>query len=122
MAASPRGRDGVRGFCKSRLDVWPCDCACARRVVRAGLARGLQPGSAEAPYAQYLIGASYFDQIPDVTRDQSRTEKAIQALDELNRKYPNSEYSADARKKIEMARDQLAAKEMETGRALMRQK
>ena len=57
-----------------------------------------------------------------MTRDQSRTEKAIQALDELNRKYPNSEYSADARKKIEMARDQLAAKEMETGRYLMRQK
>ena len=93
------------------------DCiASAKRYI------SLHPGSAEAPYAQYLIGASYFDQIPDVTRDQSRTEKAIQALDELNRKYPNSEYSADARKKIEMARDQLAAKEMETGRALMRQK
>ncbi len=93
------------------------DCiASAKRYI------SLHPGSAEAPYAQYLIGASYFDQIPDVTRDQSRTEKAIQALDELNRKYPNSEYSADARKKIEMARDQLAAKEMETGRYLMRQK
>jgi outer membrane protein assembly factor BamD len=93
------------------------DCiASAKRYI------SLHPGSAEAPYAQYLIGASYFDQIPDVTRDQGRTEKAIQALDELNRKYPNSEYSADARKKIEMARDQLAAKEMETGRYLMRQK
>jgi outer membrane protein assembly factor BamD len=93
------------------------DCiASAKRYI------SLHPGSAEAPYAQYLIGASYFDQIPDVSRDQSRTEKAIQALDELNRKYPNSEYSADARKKIEMARDQLAAKEMETGRYLMRQK
>jgi len=93
------------------------DCiASAKRYI------SLHPGSAEAPYAQYLIGASYFDQIPDVSRDQSRTEKAIQALDELNRKYPNSEYASDARKKIEMARDQLAAKEMETGRYLMRQK
>ena len=93
------------------------DCiASAKRYI------SLHPGSAEAPYAQYLIGASYFDQIPDVTRDQGRTEKAIQALDELNRKYPNSEYAQDARKKIEMARDQLAAKEMETGRYLMRQK
>jgi outer membrane protein assembly factor BamD len=93
------------------------DCiASAKRYI------SLHPGSAEAPYAQYLIGASYFDQIPDVTRDQSRTEKAIQALDELNRKYPSSEYASDARKKIEMARDQLAAKEMETGRYLMRQK
>jgi outer membrane protein assembly factor BamD len=93
------------------------DCiASAKRYI------SLHPGSAEAPYAQYLIGASYFDQIPDVTRDQSRTEKAIQALDELNRKYPNSEYASDARKKIEMARDQLAAKEMATGRDLMQKK
>ncbi len=93
------------------------DCiASAKRYI------SLHPGSAEAPYAQYLIGASYFDQIPDVTRDQSRTEKAIQALDELNRKYPNSEYASDARKKIEMARDQLAAKEMQIGRDLMKQK
>jgi outer membrane protein assembly factor BamD len=93
------------------------DCiASAKRYI------SLHPGSAEAPYAQYLIGASYFDQIPDVSRDQSRTEKAIQALDELNRKYPNSEYASDARKKIEMARDQLAAKEMATGRDLMQKK
>jgi outer membrane protein assembly factor BamD len=93
------------------------DCvASAKRYI------SLHPGSAEAPYAQYLIGASYFDQIPDVTRDQGRTEKAIQALDELNRKYPTSEYANDARKKIEMARDQLAAKEMEIGRAHQQQK
>ena len=30
----------------------------------------LHPGSADAAYAQYLIGSSYFDQIPDITRDQ----------------------------------------------------
>jgi outer membrane protein assembly factor BamD len=93
------------------------DCiASAKRYI------SLHPGSAEAPYAQYLIGASYFDQIPDVSRDQGRTEKAIQALDELNRKYPTSEYANNARKKIEMARDQLAAKEMEIGRTNQRQK
>jgi outer membrane protein assembly factor BamD len=93
------------------------DCiAAAKRYI------SLHPGSPEAPYAQYLIGASYFDQIPDVSRDQGRTEKAIQALDELNRKYPSSEYASDARKKIEMARDQLAAKEMTIGRDLMQKK
>ena len=30
----------------------------------------LHPGSPDAAYAQFLIGSSYFDQIPDVTRDQ----------------------------------------------------
>ena len=76
----------------------------------------LHPGSPDAAYAQYLIGASYFDQIPDITRDQQRTEKALQALDEVVRKYPNTEYAVAAKKKVEIARDQLAGKEMDTAR------
>jgi outer membrane protein assembly factor BamD len=80
----------------------------------------LHPGSADAAYAQYLIGASYFDQIPDVSRDQQRTERAIAALEEVTRKFPNTEYAESARKKIEVGRDQLAAKEMEIGRWYMK--
>jgi outer membrane protein assembly factor BamD len=76
----------------------------------------LHPGSPDAAYAQFLIGSSYFDQIPDITRDQQRTERAMQALDEVVRKYPNTEYAAGAKKKIEVARDQLAGKEMNTAR------
>jgi outer membrane protein assembly factor BamD len=76
----------------------------------------LHPGSPDAAYAQFLIASSYFDQIPDVTRDQQRTEKAMNALDEVVRKYPNSEYAAAAKKKVEIARDQLAGKEMDTAR------
>ncbi len=82
----------------------------------------LHPGSPDAAYAQYLIGSSYFDQIPDVTRDQERTEKAIQALDEVMRKYPNTEYAASAKKKLDIARDQLAGKEMEIGRYYLNKK
>jgi len=76
----------------------------------------LHPGSPDAAYAQYLIGASYYDQILDVTRDQARADKAIDALEEVVRKYPSSEYATAAKKKIEKARDQLAGKEMEIGR------
>ncbi len=76
----------------------------------------LHPGSPDAAYAQYLIGASYYDQILDVSRDQARAQKAIDALSEVVRKYPTSEYAIAAKKKIEMARDQLAGKEMEIGR------
>jgi len=79
----------------------------------------LHPSSPDAAYAQYLIGSSYFDQIRDVTRDQDRTEKAISALDEVARKYPNSEYAISAKRKIEVARDQLAGKEMLVGRYYM---
>src|SRR6201981_900539 len=76
----------------------------------------LHPGSPDAAYAQFLIGSSYFDQMPEISRDQERTEKAVQALDEVARKYPGSEYAVAAKRKIEVARDQLAGKEMYLGR------
>jgi outer membrane protein assembly factor BamD len=79
----------------------------------------LHPGSPDAAYAQYLIGTSYFDQVRDVTRDQDRTDKAIQALDEVVRKYPTTEYAVTAKRKIDIARDNLAAKEMMIGRYYM---
>jgi outer membrane protein assembly factor BamD len=76
----------------------------------------LHPASPDAAYAQYLIGSSYFDQIPDVTRDQERTEKAMNALDEVVRRYPNTEYAVSAKRKLDIARDQLAGREMTVGR------
>jgi outer membrane protein assembly factor BamD len=76
----------------------------------------LHPGSPDAAYAQYLIAASHYDQIPDISRDQNRTEKAMAALEEVIRKYPTSEYSVTAKAKLQAARDQLAGKEMEIGR------
>ena len=74
------------------------------------------PASKDAAYAQYLMAMSQYKQIPDVTRDQDRSEKALVALTELVTKYPTSEYSADAKSKIQITRDQLAGKEMEVGR------
>jgi outer membrane protein assembly factor BamD len=93
------------------------DCiSAARRFVT------LHPGSSDAAYAQFLIGSAYYEQIPDVSRDQGRTEKAIAALEEVSRKYPDSEYAQNAKKKIEVARDQLAGKEMDTGRYYLKRK
>jgi len=82
----------------------------------------LHPGSSDAAYAQYLIAASYFDQIPDVTRDQDRTTKAMASLEEVIRKYPTSEYANSAKQKLEVARDQLAGKEMQIGRYYLEKK
>jgi outer membrane protein assembly factor BamD len=76
----------------------------------------LHPASKDAAYAQYLLAMSYYNQIPDVTRDQEQTERAVVALQELIDRYPKSEYVRDARYKIQVTRDQLAAKEMEVGR------
>jgi outer membrane protein assembly factor BamD len=82
----------------------------------------LHPGSPDAAYAQFLIGSSYFDRIPDISRDQERTEKAVAELDEVVRKFPNTEYAIAAKKKIDIARDQLAGKEVDIGRWYMQKK
>ncbi|MBY0295200.1 MAG: outer membrane protein assembly factor BamD [Methylobacterium sp.] len=74
------------------------------------------PGSKDAAYAQYLLAMSHYKQIPDVTRDQERSERALVALQELVQKYPTSEYAVDAKAKIQITRDQLAGKEMAVGR------
>jgi outer membrane protein assembly factor BamD len=76
----------------------------------------LFPATDDAAYAQYLIGESYFRQIPDVTRDQELSKKAMDSMGEVIAKYPQSEYANDARNKIDIARDQIAGKEMQIGR------
>jgi outer membrane protein assembly factor BamD len=82
----------------------------------------LHPGSPDAAYAQFLIGSSYFDRIPDISRDQDRTEKAVSELEEVVRRYPTSEYAIAAKKKVDIARDQLAGKEVDIGRWYMQKK
>lgn len=82
----------------------------------------LYPGSEDSAYALYIIGQSYFRQIPNVQRDQEVTEKARAALNELVQRYPDSEYVADAQAKLLMANDQLAGKEMEVGRYYLKKR
>ena len=76
----------------------------------------LHPGNRDVPYAYYLIGLSYYEQISDVGRDQKMTENAMAAFTELVRRFPASEYARDARLKIDLTQDHLAGKEMEIGR------
>ena len=76
----------------------------------------LYPASDDAAYAQYIVGLSHFKQIPDVTRDLRPAREAVRTLSEVKERYPDSEYVADAEAKVLIARDQIAGKEMQTGR------
>jgi len=76
----------------------------------------LHPGNDSAPYAYYLIAICHFERILDVGRDQATTERALLALNDVVRRYPQSAYARDARLKIDMVHDQLAGKDMEVGR------
>lgn len=76
----------------------------------------LHPGHENIDYAYYIVALSQYEQIGDIQRDQSQTEKALDALEEVARRFPDSHYAGDAQQKSRLARDHLAAKDMEVGR------
>ena len=84
--------------------------AAARRYLQ------LHPGTKEAAQAQQIVASSYFDRVSSPSRDQGETKKAIAELETLIRRYPNSEYSEEAKRRMKLARDTLAASEMSVGR------
>jgi outer membrane protein assembly factor BamD len=81
----------------------------------------LYPGNPQVPYAYYMRAVSYYEQIADVGRDQAATAQAQRALREVISRFPDSEYAADSRLKLDAVNDQLAGKEMSVGRWYLRQ-
>jgi outer membrane protein assembly factor BamD len=81
----------------------------------------LNPGSEDVAYAYYLKAISYYEQISDVGRDQKMTQLALDSLQDVTRRFPDSEYARDAQLKIDLARDHLAGKHMTIGRYYLRQ-
>ncbi len=76
----------------------------------------LHPSSPDVPFAYYLKALTYYKQITDVGRDQRATRLAMESLDEVVRRFPDTDYARDARLKLDLTRDHLAGKEMEIGR------
>src|SRR5690606_31261040 len=60
-------------------------------------------------------------QITDVGRDQRTTDRAMKALEEVVRRFPDSRYARDAQLKLDLTYDHLAGKEMDIGRYYERQ-
>ncbi len=80
----------------------------------------LHPGNRDVAYAYYLKSLCYYEQISDIARDQLATEKALETLQEVMRRFPKTKYARDARLKIDLTRDHLAGKEMDIGRYYLR--
>ncbi|HEX3983801.1 MAG TPA: outer membrane protein assembly factor BamD [Acidisoma sp.] len=76
----------------------------------------LHPADRDIAYAYYLRALCYYEQISDVQRDQSTTQDAITALQEVVNRFPNSAYARDAQLKIDLGEDQLAGHEMVVGK------
>ncbi|GBQ71802.1 lipoprotein [Ameyamaea chiangmaiensis NBRC 103196] len=76
----------------------------------------LHPTSNDAAYAFYLRALCYYEQIAEVQRDQQGTVEALDALQEVVSRFPQTAYARDAQLKIDLCRDHLAGKEMLVGR------
>ena len=76
----------------------------------------LHPTHKDVGYAYYLKGLTYYEQISDVTRDQLMTTLALESLNEVLTRFPDSKFARDAKFKMELTYDHLAGKEMEIGR------
>ena len=76
----------------------------------------LYPEDEKAPFAKYMVGMSYFEQIIDVERDQGATRDSMKEFSDLITNYPKSEYTGLAKKNIKVAKNQLAGQEMAVGR------
>ena len=76
----------------------------------------LHPGNPNTDYALYLKALCFYEQITDVARDQEMTQLALESLETLINRYPDSRYARDATLKRDLTLDHLAGKEMEIGR------
>lgn len=109
---SPEARESIlmAAYAYQKAGKQPEAVAAARRYLT------LHPGTKEAALAQHIVAEAYYERINDASRDQSDTKAAIVELETLINRYPDSKYAEQARKRIRLARDIIAAAEMNIGR------
>ena len=78
------------------------------------------PKDKDLVYAHYLIAICYFEQLYDEKKDLKPLVKAREKFEYILKKYPNTDYAIDAKWKMGLIVDQMAAKEMYIGRYYMK--
>jgi len=63
-------------------------------------------------YAYYLLAMCYYDSIIDEKKDLLQLVKSKKYFELIKNQYPNTDYALDARYKLELIQDLLAAKEI----------
>lgn len=80
------------------------------------------PSNQDVAYAYYMKGLCYYDQITPADKDQLNTKKAHEAFLQLMVLFPDTEYSKDAKAKINLILDHMAGQEMSIGRYYLKNK
>ena len=78
------------------------------------------PSDENIPYAHYLIAICYYEQILDEKKDLDPLLRAQEKFEFILKNYPDTDYASDARFKLDLIIDQLAAKEMSIARFYMK--
>jgi len=78
------------------------------------------PADKNLSYAHYLIAICFYEQILDEKKDLQPLLQARKKFEFLIQTYPNTDYAMDARFKIDLITDQMAAKEMSIARFYMK--
>ena len=71
-------------------------------------------------YVHYLIGICYFEQLSDEKKDLAPLKNTQKKLEYIIVEYPNSDFAIDAKFKLGLTKNILAAKEMYIGRYYMK--
>ena len=74
-------------------------------IIQSDRYLSLYPNSNNAAYASYLIGMSYYLQIPNIGRDQEFSLKALEQFTSVIEKYPDSDYVNDSKLKMDLTYD-----------------
>jgi len=100
----------MSGYAYYKADAYPEAVAALDRFIQ------LHPGHQDIAYAYYLKALCYYEQISDVARDQKMTKDALETLEEVVKRFPNTQYARDSKLKIDLTKDHLAGKQMAIGR------
>ena len=71
-------------------------------------------------YVNYLIAVNYYESIVDEKKDLKPLEESTKYFKILLKEFPNTEYAEDAKYKLELIQDLLAAKEIYVARYYMK--
>jgi len=78
------------------------------------------PADENIPYVHYLIAICHYEQILNEKKDLGPLLKAKEKFEFITKTFPDTDYAMDARFKLDLITDQLAAKEMSIARFYMK--
>jgi outer membrane protein assembly factor BamD len=80
------------------------------------------PNHSDIPYAHFLLGMCFYEQIVDETKDLESILLAKKQFELLIKNYPSTEFALDSKFKIDLINEVLASKEMFIGKYYLKRR